>query len=67
VVFGVWVLGYELPKTPEQDQDLSTAEIVFNALTLIPSLAVVVLPPLWFGRRLGNELAQRRHSRASTA
>jgi hypothetical protein len=64
---GALALGRELPKMPDANQAFAPAELLFTALLLFLYLAIAVLPALWIGRWIGNELVEHRHQEASPA
>ena len=64
---GALVLGRELPKMPDDNQGLAAAELFFTGLLLLVYLAAVVVPPLWIGRWLGDDLAHHQHHGQSPA
>lgn len=59
-IFGVMVLlGFEPPKTPEQDLPITLGSFIFSSGIFIIYFGVLAVVPLWVGRYLASRRMQQ--------
>ncbi len=59
-IFGVMVLlGFEPPKTPEEELPITLGSFIFSAGMFIIYFGMLAVVPLWVGRYLANRRMQQ--------